>query len=703
MHLHRTLLWSIITAFLFSISQPVWAKPLGALSCIPVLDIGNSPPGTKPYCIAAVFVCGHVADDGSHDCTGGSTSAHVVFEDWDGREGGTNTALATGAVDAFQQAGAPGAHADANGSAIPGSITVHAKNERGGTARAQAGSVVFGTPDPPPDAGNPQSSTQSLSIHLQGNRTVTDLGSPADNAKLNYSVVVYLNKIGQPRWPLSTSTCDPVPANNCVAHVFALTANAFQWSTDETDAFGIPSTGATTSSRGAIIFPQEGKFTLPPGYQPTIVWWAKAVTSGDAVVDAAHTMDLYLDTLSGQEFRAEDGHDYSDPARSPRVRVKSISVPAGNHAVEGDVTTALDPGWKVLGGGVRMEPSSAGKFITAAEHTDLSTAGLGPTNWYASGRDDLVDDLGGMTVFGIELRDGWSDPSTLANPQQLGAAHYYLQQFVGVSPSASSSLSVKSATAKLPLGQGYVMAGGGCQLSAQGSNNTLLTGSYPDSDTSWVCVAQSRQGPAAQITAYILGIKPTLPTVMQPRLLITKATSGPASSPSATAPLAGPGFVITGCGGNVTLKIKNVVQRQFLPGQPLTGIFPVVVPNGDQASACQATSSDHNQSGPGTVTAYAVNLLLAYPTLESIAPGQVQSSVNLTGTHFVDGMVLTILTDPIVPFIPPTIVAQVPISVNSSRQATATLPANVVAGTYKASLGIPNTSGSQQMTPFSVQ
>jgi hypothetical protein len=66
-------------------------------------------------------------------------------------------------------------------------------------------------------------------------------------------------------------------------------------------------------------------------------------------------------------------------------------------------------------------------------------------------------------------------------------------------------------------------------------------------------------------------------------------------------------------------------------------------------------------------------------------------------------MVLTILTNPIVPLILPAIVAQVPVSVNSSRQGTVTLPANVAAGTYKVSLGIPSTSGSQQMIPFSVQ
>ena len=716
MRLQRISLWSMLTTALLAallLRAPVTvlantAPTASGLDCDAFAPWGGIPATGKPACHAVAYVCGSLSYIGNYECQGGN-GQHFDYETWDGGSIG-NSASADSNVEPWPLGGVTSPEkVEGSASASPGSVHAFAHTVADGTAVGagmSAGMVVefFDAPNTP--SGLP--ALKDITLAFNGNATVDDPNKPSNTVGVRYSAAVFLNQIGHSRWPLSGTTCQTL-SNNCMAYLFTGGIDTTTYNVGETDQL-LEQPQINTQSyplmRGTskVSFPQTGEFTVPPGYRPTIVMWATAQASGDAKADLGDTVHLYLDSRTGDEFTPESGHDYSDPARGPTIRVKSTVVPAGNSAVQGFATTDPDQGWKTLGGGVRMEPVSAGKFITATGSAG-PFAEMGPNVWAASGRDDLASDTGGMTVFGIQLRDGWTDSSVWGDYQHIDAAHYDVEMVNGQWSPAFSLGSINVAKTQIPPGSGYVMASGSCDISNQSSSNALLVGSYPENDHTWVCLAQSRGGHAPQVGARIVGIRSVDPAVMQPRVVITKSTSSLASSPSATAPLAGPGFVIVACGGNVTLPPPNITHRPP-PVQPLTGIFPVLGPNNATATGCQATSQEHNQSGAGTVTAYAVNLLLATPVLEGIAPGHPASIVKLTGTHFVDGMVLAIVSNWGPPIFgqPPHLDAIVPVSASSSRQGTVTLPPTLPPGAYQVFLAIPNADLSNQgLIPFSVQ
>jgi hypothetical protein len=693
MNIHRTLFFSMLAAILIVATVSTRANQANSDSALDCeRPNSNSAGAGRPVCHAVAYVCGNAYGSGGALCDEGPGDTPTNYSDWDGEGQIGGSAAAASTLSWPPQFGKT---VQGTASAFPGSVKAVAKTLIG-VAESDGTSLEY--------FDNPASSIGTLfymTLAFHGNAIVS---SSLDYAQVSYWVRVYFNQIGQPRWPLTNDTCQ-VPSNNCIGYAFSGTITPTQYFTTEIEqTYGPTITNGpdyypiAPGTRG-VSFPQEAEVIVPAGYQPTIVTMAGATAEGNATADMSSTIHLYLNAVTGDDFVAESGHDYSDPARWPTVRVKSNLIPAGNHTVQGAVEA--DQGWKILSGGVRM---GAGKFVIRTDPFSApllqagysgvapiggAFGGLGQTFWDASGRDDVVENLGGMTVFGIELRDGWADPTSLANDQQINAAHYEIEEVASTSFSSSDD-NHTTAQAKIPTD--FVMAGGGCRITDKSSNDALLTGSYPADDSTWVCAAEGSGPPG--LTAIAIGIRPLLAAIPKPQVQITKTTSAREDKPSAIAPLAGPGFVISGCGGNAT------------PGkhaQPLTGIFPIV--SNDAATGCEATSLNHNQSGEETLTAYAVNLLLAYPALESIAPGHVTSPVMLTGTHFVDGMVLAIVSDSKV--VNGNIIgapdAVLPVSVNSSRQGAVTLPASVLPGAYVAYLAIPNINGSEQTVPFTVQ
>jgi hypothetical protein len=702
------LVMALLGASLSARANPVTQASL--LDCDPFAPWGAQPGAPRPACHAVAYVCGNLGNPVNHICPGGNAQ-NFSYELWDGGSIG-NTASADSSVE--PQPPPPGIPAsaekiDSSASASFGTVHAFARTVADGVSNGSAfsaGTVVnffvrSGTP-----SGLP--SLQSLTLAFQGNATVNDPTAATDTAAVGFAVAIYLNQVGQPRWPLSGSPCD-VLSNNCQAYQFSGSIDTMHYTIGEIDQYlrSVPliTTQTYPLMRGTekVSFPLEEEFIVPPGYQPTIVMWATAQASGDATADLGNTVQFFLDTKTGDEFVSDIEHDFSDPARWPAFRIKANSVAPGNDTVQGLVTTDPDQDWKTLGGGVRLESLSAGKFITSTGLAG-SFGDDGPNWWGASGRDDLASDLGGMTVFGIQLRDSWNPD---LNHFDIGIVN---GQWSPANTSGRYSVRERFSIAKtsIPPGSGYVMAGGSCQIADESSSDALLVGSYPEDDHTWVCVAQSRSGFAPRVLANIIGISSARPTVKQPQVLITKATSGPTSSPIATAAVAGPGYVIVGCGGNLTLPNSPGIPFLPPPAQPLTAIYPILNQNNSTATACQATSRDHNQSGPGTLTAYAVNLLLATPALESSSPGHFASSVKLSGTHFIDGMMLVLWSDPVLLFQPPSLVAILPVVVSSSRQGTVTLPPTVPPGAYKAFVSLPNVVisnvlSNQDMIPFSVQ
>jgi len=130
----------------------------------------------------------------------------------------------------------------------------------------------------------------------------------------------------------------------------------------------------------------------------------------------------------------------------------------------------------------------------------------------------------------------------------------------------------------------------------------------------WVCEAQAQGAhPAGVIAAYAVGIKDLKSDFPVP-MRIVKATSTPGSQPLATADLI-PGFVISGCGARVEPPFETAAPGPYrvpTDHQFVTAMFPNTSAgsaNGP-ATECQAKASDYGASAPGTVSAYAINLLL---------------------------------------------------------------------------------------------
>src|SRR5262249_52469419 len=130
----------------------------------------------------------------------------------------------------------------------------------------------------------------------------------------------------------------------------------------------------------------------------------------------------------------------------------------------------------------------------------------------------------------------------------------------------------------------------------------------------WVCEAQAQEGASAGvITAYAVGIKDLKSNSPVP-MRIVKVTSTTESQPLAAAGVIAD-FMISGCGGRV--EPTSETAPPLPPGtgndhQFLTAVLPYTPPPGFQSAAteCRASSSDYGGSAPGTVNAYAINLLL---------------------------------------------------------------------------------------------
>jgi IPT/TIG domain len=111
-----------------------------------------------------------------------------------------------------------------------------------------------------------------------------------------------------------------------------------------------------------------------------------------------------------------------------------------------------------------------------------------------------------------------------------------------------------------------------------------------------------------------------------------------ASPTAATADLIA-GFLISGCGARVEPPPGPAPAGGPIDRQMLTAIFPNTSPNG-VASGCQAKASDNGAPAPGSVSAYAINLLLDRDELGTVYPnnGSVGTVVTIEGARLSSDM-----------------------------------------------------------------
>jgi hypothetical protein len=151
-----------------------------------------------------------------------------------------------------------------------------------------------------------------------------------------------------------------------------------------------------------------------------------------------------------------------------------------------ETTLTVPPGYKILGGGARVNWSEEGRegregnLLTASFPKDART-------WFAKSKDQGKDSEADIDVWAIAIHDPKNECEVKMFPRQSDPRQW------------------PAVTATLP--EGYVLAGGGAQANWKGAGS-LLTASYPDGSTGWVAKSKDHvDKEEATVTAYAIGIK----------------------------------------------------------------------------------------------------------------------------------------------------------------------------------------------------
>jgi hypothetical protein len=251
----------------------------------------------------------------------------------------------------------------------------------------------------------------------------------------------------------------------------------------------------------------------------------------------------------------------------------------GSTAPHPETTLTVPEGWKILGGGARVNWSEPGNWLTASFPKDVRT-------WVAKATEHMQSSPANIDVWVIAIADR-DNQCDVRISSQVGAA--------GLIPSAIATVPGN-----------YVLTGGGAQANWK-SEGSLLKASYPASPNSWVGVSKNPTGgEPATVTAYAIGIRDSdtapvfLKAIFEREMFETKvlATTGTsAGRPSAEMSTRG-GYVLIGGGA-----VVNGMGNNFL-----TASYP-------EANTWKAASKEHLESGACTITAYAIGARVGSGTL----------------------------------------------------------------------------------------
>jgi hypothetical protein len=253
-----------------------------------------------------------------------------------------------------------------------------------------------------------------------------------------------------------------------------------------------------------------------------------------------------------------------DPGEVPQPKLQLKTFYAtGDVAAHPSARATVDPGYKIVGGGAKVNWSGSGNLLTAS-YPDGNA-------WVATSKDHIDPDPASITVWAIALYD----------PGNEWEVRVFQENMLQPTPHPSVEVAVPSE---------YVMTGGGAFIHWSGAGN-LLTASYPVNGAKWAAASKDHeQSDPATLTAYAIGIRPHTYKGL-PKQSIASAVSGKVNHPSSTA-TAAQGFSLT-CGGARV----NWTQQ----GSLLTASYP----SGD---SWIAAGKDHRIADPATVDAFAIGL-----------------------------------------------------------------------------------------------
>ena len=264
---------------------------------------------------------------------------------------------------------------------------------------------------------------------------------------------------------------------------------------------------------------------------------------------------------------------YSDEVKSGASKqftdytVKVFEATSASPAESPTVTVSVPSGYKVIGGGAKVNWQGYGNLLTASYPSSA-------TSWTAAGKSAVESSPATITAYAVAIydpNDDWEVSITESTSQQ--AAHPY----AAVAPTA-----------------GYTMTGGGAKANFSGAGS-FLTASYPHFETTsgfyWYVNAKDHvHSDPATVTAYAIGIKGAWPDVQTPLVSVYETSSAVAQHPSVTVtrPSSHTGVVTTG----------GAVDNWTGWGNMLTAIYPT----GD--TTWVASGKDQAQPSPASIDGY---------------------------------------------------------------------------------------------------
>jgi hypothetical protein len=227
-------------------------------------------------------------------------------------------------------------------------------------------------------------------------------------------------------------------------------------------------------------------------------------------------------------------------------------------------TLTVPQGFKIIGGGALDHYSEPGNMLTASYP-------ITPTQWFVAGKDQEQASPATVTAFAF----GLLDPNN---------------EWDVVIDSVTSPIKLPHPQATARLRVGYVMTGGGAFANYTGAGS-LLTASYPDSDSTWHAQSKDHdiKDPSV-ITAYVIGIKHNQ-LLHRAEHSITSFAGATAAHPTSQVQVAA-GYTL--CGG-------GAIDNYTGDGNLLTASYP----NGPY---WMAAGKDHIHSDPSSITVYAVGI-----------------------------------------------------------------------------------------------
>ncbi|MCB0425184.1 MAG: trypsin-like peptidase domain-containing protein [Mangrovimonas sp.] len=194
-----------------------------------------------------------------------------------------------------------------------------------------------------------------------------------------------------------------------------------------------------------------------------------------------------------------------EPSDCPKIETKIFESTSG-YSNRPSVKVVVPEGYKIIGGGAKVTYNGSGCLITESYPNGSS--------WVAKAKDHLVGSNASITAYAIALYD----PNN--------------QWDVRVFQTTGSTANYPEATVRVE--DGYVMTGGGAKDNWSGAGN-LLTASYPLTNDTWKAKGKDHgNADRANITVYVIGIKPTKKCSKKLKNKIFQSTSDIANHPSGT-------------------------------------------------------------------------------------------------------------------------------------------------------------------------